>query len=315
MPPLPPPATWTTRFAPAPTGLLHLGHAVNAVWVWGLAGAFGGRVLLRVEDHDRRRSRRRFERSLLDDLDWLGLEPDEPPTAAFRRGGPLPWRQSDRGARYAAALADLAAAGRVYACRCSRRQIEAAGGRRGDELCYPGTCREAAVDPEETPMRRVRLEREEVRFDDLLLGPQVQVPAEQCGDLPARDRDGNWTYAFAVVVDDLDQGVDLVVRGADLLAATGRQMQLAALLGRPRPPRVLHHPLVLRPDGTKLSKANRDTGLADLRRAGWTAARVLGAAARLAGLRARSRPLAAADLPALVAETRPELARRLGPPR
>lgn len=290
---------WTTRFAPAPTGWLHLGHAANAVYVWGLARAFGGRVLLRVEDHDRSRCRPEFEAGLLDDLDWLGLVPDGLGTDAFRRGA-CPQRQSDRGARYAAALAGLEAAGRVYACACSRREIaERVPVAEGEEPRYPGTCRDRAVPLDATAARRIRLDDGVEPFDDLRLGAQAQQPARQCGDLLARDRLGHWTYQFAVTVDDLEQGVDLVIRGEDLLASTGRQLQLARLLGRMAPPRFLHHPLLTHPDGAKLSKSNRDTGLRDLRAAGHSAAAVLGLAAHRAGLQAAAHPLAAADLPAL----------------
>ena len=286
-----PPRGWTTRFAPAPTGYLHLGHVVNAIWVWGTALAGGGRVLLRVEDHDRARCRADYARALHEDLAWLGFEADGEVV-----------RQSERGAIYERHLARLAAAGRVYPCLCTRREIVEGGGEgAGEELRYPGTCRERAIDPATTPIRRVRLEREEIAFVDLLVGPQRQVPAEQCGDLLARDRDGNWTYQFAVAVDDLEQGVDVVVRGEDLLASTGRQIQLARLLGRVDPPRFLHHGLLRRADGTKLSKANRDEGVRELRAAGWTPGRVLGAAAYAAGLAANGRELAVADLAELVA--------------
>lgn len=285
---------WTTRFAPAPTGRLHLGHAANAVWVWGLARACAGRVLLRIEDHDRVRSRPEFERALFEDLEWLGLEPDLPPV-----------RQSERDAVYRAALDRLAANGQVYVCACTRREIaDAAPVAPGEEPRYPGSCRGRGLAAEASPMRRIRLEREEIRFDDLRLGPIAQVPAEQCGDLLARDRDGHWTYQFAVVVDDLQQGIDLVVRGEDLLESTGRQIQLARMLGRERAPHFLHHPLILKPDGAKLSKSSRDTGIADLRAAGWTPERVLGAAARATGLLDRDRPLPASALPGLFAAAR-----------
>lgn len=294
-----PRAPWRTRFAPAPTGRLHLGHAVNAVFVWGLAGALGGRVLLRIEDHDRVRSRAAHEQALLDDLDWLGLVPDPDPAsgAAFVR-------QSERSALYAAALARLAGRGLVYACDCTRRAVLAASGQgaelEGAELRYPGTCRDRAVDAARNAMRRVRLEPEEIAFHDLRLGGQLQVPAAQCGDLLARDRDGNWTYQFAVVVDDLAQEIDLMVRGEDLLASTGRQIQLGRLLGRERPAAFLHHPLILHPDGRKLSKSAGDTGLAELREAGWSPGRVLGEAARRAGLAPERDELAARDLADLV---------------
>lgn len=303
--PLPP--GWRTRFAPAPTGFLHLGHVANAVFVWGLARAHAGRVVLRVEDHDRQRSRPEYEAALLDDLEWLGLEPDEGYPAELRRG-PSPFRQSDSGGRYAAALARLAAQGLVYACRCTRRSIDAAVGETeaGEEPCYPGTCREAGVDPASTPLRRVRLPEDAVRFDDLRLGPRLQVPARQCGDPAARDRNGHWTYQFAVVVDDMgwppvsgngtEAGIgpvpqiDAVIRGEDLLESTGRQILLARLLGHAAPPRFLHHPLLLRPDGAKLSKSNRDTGVCALRAAGWSPQRVLGEAAHRAGLQPSPSP-------------------------
>lgn len=299
---------FTTRFAPAPTGWLHLGHAVNAVWVWGIARAFGGRVLLRLEDHDRGRCRPAFERGILDDLDWLGLEPDGLGTDAFR-AGPSPQRQSDNDARYAHHLARLEADGLAYPCTCSRREIaraadDATADARpdGQELRYPGTCRTRARAPGETRARRVVMRAGTVeRFDDLRLGPQAQDPDLQCGDLLARDRDGNWTYQFAVVVDDLEQGVDVVIRGEDLLASTGRQLRLARLLGRAAPPRVLHHPLLRHPDGTKLSKSAGDTGLRELRAAGRTRAEVLGLAAHLSGLQPTPAPIGPAALAGLFA--------------
>jgi glutamyl-tRNA synthetase/glutamyl-Q tRNA(Asp) synthetase len=264
---------------------------VNALWVWGLAAAGGGRVLLRIEDHDRVRCRIDWERSLLEDLEWLGLEPDEGPD-----------RQSDRGALYERHLNALVGRGLVYACRCTRREIVEAGGE-GEELHYPGTCRELGIDAGSTPMRRVRLDGAEIEFEDLGLGRQRQTPARQCGDLLARDRDANWTYQFAVTIDDLEQGVDLVIRGSDLLASTGRQIELSRLLGRLRPPRFLHHGLILRADGSKLSKANRDEGVRDLRAAGWSAERVLGAAAHAAGLLPEAGAVGAGDLGELLAET------------
>jgi glutamyl-tRNA synthetase/glutamyl-Q tRNA(Asp) synthetase len=136
-------------------------------------------------------------------------------------------------------------------------------------------------------------------FNDVALGPQRQTPMTQCGDVLVRDRSGAWTYQFAVVVDDLDQDIGVVIRGVDLLQSTGRQLRLARLLGRTSPPVYLHHPLVYHADGRKLSKSDGDTGVRDLRRAGWTPERVLGEAARLGGLQAGARSIAAADLPGL----------------
>jgi glutamyl-Q tRNA(Asp) synthetase len=136
----------------------------------------------------------------------------------------------------------------------------------------------------------------EERFVDGTLGPQKQDPSRQCGDLLLKDRHGNWTYQFAVTVDDLHQGIDLVVRGQDLLGSTGRQIRLARMLGREVPPSYLHHPLVLHPSGAKLSKANRDTGIRDLRAAGGSPARVIGQAAYLSGLIGAPRDLEVSEL-------------------
>jgi glutamyl-tRNA synthetase/glutamyl-Q tRNA(Asp) synthetase len=262
-----------TRFAPAPTGFLHLGHVRNAKYVWGLARALAGRVLLRIEDHDRERSRPEFEAAILDDLDWLGFSPDVFPTAVFRAGR-CEGRQSDRDAVYRAALERLRAEGLVYACDCTRREI-AAVGLGGGELRYPGTCRHRGLPIADGLGWRIRMDEGTEQFDDLALGPHAQTPAAQCGDLLARDRHGNWTYQFAVTVDDWQQGIDLVVRGTDLLASTGRQIRLARLLGRARPPAYFHHGLIMKSPAQKLSKSDRDTGIRDLRARGVAAATVL----------------------------------------
>lgn len=298
-----PAAGWRTRFAPAPTGALHLGHLVNALFVWGIARAHGGRVLLRLEDHDRGRCRPAFEQGILDDLDWLGLVPDEGSTASYRAlPHGHPYRQGDQGGRYAAALDRLAADGLVYPCRCSRGEIaRAAPVPEGVEPRYPGTCRHAGVPPEATAARRVALGDAEEAVHDLRLGAMHQRPAAQGGDLLARDRHGNWSYQFAVVVDDLAQGIDVVIRGEDLLASCGRQQRLGVLLGRPAPPRWLHHPLLRRPDGQKLSKALGDTALAARRAAGATPAQLFGEAAHAAGMWPAATPLPVAALPALFA--------------
>jgi glutamyl-Q tRNA(Asp) synthetase len=256
-----------TRFAPAPTGYLHLGHVLNAIYVWDVARASGpdSRVLLRIEDHDRERSRPEFEAALLEDLAWLGFAADGPLT-----------RQSARGDLYERALDSLRARGLIYACACSRAEIGAGP--------YPGTCRDRRLP--ETPGLgiRVRLEPTLERFDDLRLGWQEQRPSAQCGDLLVRDRHGNWTYQFAVVVDDWLQAVNLVIRGEDLLDSTGRQIQLARLLGRDQPPAFLHHELLMKTPTQKLSKSDRDTGVRELRAKGWSAEAVIDRATSLAGL-------------------------------
>ena len=278
-----------SRFAPAPTGYLHLGHVLNAIYVWGIVRARSGRVLLRIEDHDRQRSRPEYERAILEDLEWLGFGRDD---------GIV--RQSERSDVYESALDRLRAAGLVYACECSRTDIASVNATAADEHRYPGTC--AAKQLAEGPGRglRVRLAPEAIHFDDLRHGPQIQQPSEQCGDLLVRDRDGNWTYQFAATVDDHVQDVTLVIRGDDLLQSTGRQIQLARLLGRRAPARFLHHPLIMKTAAQKLSKSDGDTGVRDLRAAGVTAAEVVGRAAFLGGLTDAFRPIAAADVSSMI---------------
>jgi glutamyl-tRNA synthetase/glutamyl-Q tRNA(Asp) synthetase len=269
-----------TRFAPAPTGFLHIGHVLNAIYVWGVARAIGARVLLRIEDHDRQRCRLEYDRAIVEDLAWLGFAPDETS------------RQSERHDIYEDALARLRGAGLTYACACTRKQA-------GDGP-YPGTCREAGLT--EGPGRgiRVRIGGDVETFDDLLLGPRTQTPARQSGDVLLKDRHGLWTYQFAATVDDHVQGVTHVIRGDDLLDSTGRQMHLARLLGRRDPPAYLHHPLIMKSPVQKVSKSDADSGVRDLRAEGWTPARVLGHTASLAGLVPNGRPVQVADLAELV---------------
>jgi glutamyl-tRNA synthetase/glutamyl-Q tRNA(Asp) synthetase len=283
-----------SRFAPAPTGYLHLGHLINALHVWGITRAVGGRVLLRIEDHDRQRSRPGYERGILDDLDWLGFVPDEPPTDAFRAGA-CRGRQSDREDVYARAFERLRAAGLLYACDCTRREQQARGrvlqAADSEELRYSGRCRERQLPLGDGLGIRVRLEPSVERFDDLAHGSQEQRPCDQCGDLLIRDRFGNWTYQFAVTVDDVDQGVNLVIRGDDLLSSTGRQIQLARLLGRTEAPWFLHHPLIMKSATQKLSKADRDTSVRDMRHSGSTRQDLIGRALHCAGFSGASGPL------------------------
>ena len=262
-----------TRFAPAPTGHLHLGHVVSALYVWGAAGDRGGHVLLRIEDHDRQRSRPEYEASILEDLAWLG----------FVHDGPMV-RQSERGELYRQVLQPLIDRELVFACQCSRADLQ------GE--VYPGTCRDKGLELTGGVGWRVRMDEGTERFFDELLGPQQQDPSRQCGDVLVRDRLGNWTYQWAVTVDDHLQKVTDVIRGMDLLASTGRQLRLARLIGRATPPRFWHHPLVMKSPASaeaaagrlqKLSKSDGDTGVRDLRAQGWTAEQVLRRARELGG--------------------------------
>jgi glutamyl-tRNA synthetase/glutamyl-Q tRNA(Asp) synthetase len=199
------------------------------------------------------------------------------------------FRQSDRGEVCRAALGRLRELGLAYGCECTRTNILAAGadGETSSELRYPGTCAAKNLPETEGFGVRIRMAPSIERFVDLRHGFQEQCPSEQCGDMLARDRLGNWTYQFAVTADDLGQGITLVVRGDDLLASTGRQLQLSRLLGREVPPRFCHHGLLMKTDLQKLSKADGDTGMRDFR----------------AGLIDRDAPLeagAVASIPALV---------------
>ncbi|HEY3523849.1 MAG TPA: glutamate--tRNA ligase family protein [Candidatus Limnocylindrales bacterium] len=295
----------TTRFAPAPTGLLHLGHVANAIVTWGLARVAGASVVLRIEDHDRQRSRPTFEAALLDDLEWLGFVPDRPSIAELRSGRPSPFRQSDNDGAYAAALTRLAAAVEVYRCGCTRATFDrwaAEHGRAWTGTGCPAGCRERTPPDGETTSLRATLGDGDEAWDDVLLGPS-DGPVAEAGDLVVRDRLGNWTYPFAVVVDDLRHEIDLVVRGRDLVADTPRQIRLALLLGRETPPTFAHHSLVLRPDGSKLSKSAGDTGVRELREAGWTAERIIGAAAAAIGLAAEGSQVRASEASRLIAES------------
>lgn len=264
-----------TRFAPAPTGFLHLGQVANAVWTWGLARGAGARVLLRIEDHDHQRCRPEFDEALLEDLDWLGFRADD---------GPVRQSDPDSVAAYANAVERLRAEDLVYGCDCTRSTFTAwaeASRRAWSGPGCPGDCRSRGTSG---PVLRVALGDGSESWQDVLAGPsQAVVPST--GDLAIRDRHGNWTYGICVVVDDLRQGVDLVVRGRDLLEATASQIRLARVLGRYDPPTFAHHPLIMRPDGSKLSKSSGDTGVRELRATGRSPADVIELAASATGYR------------------------------
>jgi glutamyl/glutaminyl-tRNA synthetase len=198
--------------------------------------------------------------------------------------GPVRQTDADAVVAYESARDRLAAAGLVYACDCTRATYAAWArehGRAWTGAGCPGGCRGRALPDDAGTSLRVALGPGEERFDDVLLGPVVGDPSA-AGDPVIRDRERNWTYGFAVVVDDVRGGIDLVVRGADLRPETPRQIRLGRLLGRDEPPRFLHHPLIRKASGAKLSKSDGDTGVRDLRAAGWSPARVRADAARQA---------------------------------
>ncbi|WP_154048473.1 tRNA glutamyl-Q(34) synthetase GluQRS [Thiomonas intermedia] len=244
------PLTYTGRFAPSPTGPLHAGSLVAALASWLDARAQGGIWLVRVEDVDFTRNISGAAQTILQQLAACGLHPDRPPV----------W-QSQRGALYQRALDALVQAECAYPCGCSRSDILAvlaAQNRlpaRGHEAIYPGTCR-TGLHGRSPRSWRVRLPDDAQRplnWFDRRLGTQSQILSLESGDFVLKRADGAWAYQLAVVVDDGEQGVTDVVRGADLSTSTARQIALQRLLGLPTP-RYLHTPLVLDAHGEKLSK-------------------------------------------------------------
>ena len=300
------------RFAPSPTGALHLGNARTALLAWLHARSTGGRFAWRVEDLDAGRTRPEAMRSQMDDLRWLGLDWDEGPDV----GGPhAPYVQSEREALYDRALRALAERGELFECACSRRDIAAAAsaphaGEEGPR--YPGLCRARAVDPGVESLTRYglgrvalryRVEPGEVRFRDLLQGECAFRPADEGGDFVVRRKDGVAAYQLAVVVDDAAMEITHVVRGADLLSSTARQLLLYRSLGL-RAPEWMHVPLLLGPDGERLAKRHGAVSLAELRAAGARPAAVAGWLASTCGL---AEPGEEATPTALVARFDPAL--------
>ena len=306
-----------TRFAPSLTGYLHMGHVLHMLYVWGLARAKGATVVSRIEDHDLSRRRPEYEAAILENMGWLGFVPDEGITAS-NAAGRSDYRQSDCGAHYERVLEGLQKRRLIYGCECSRRQIQEQnnGGTASSlsalqlsseqtdaedgvppamhaELCYGGTCADKGLSLEGNTVR-FRVPADEVVFGDLRLGECRQIPQQQCGDFSLRDRQGQWTYQFACVCDDLRHGVDLVIRGEDILASTGRQILLFQALEAPVPV-YFHHPLICDEQGEKLSKRQRSESISQLRDAGVTAGEIIGRAAFAAGLVPEPGPLSLDD--------------------
>jgi glutamyl-tRNA synthetase len=269
------------RFAPSPTGDLHLGSAATALVAWLRARVAGGALVLRVEDLDTPRVIPGSEARQLADLRCLGLDWDEGPDVG---GSRAPYRQSQRTAQYETAIAALAAQGLVYLCDCSRRDISsvASAPHAGEEgPRYPGRCRPYGMRSrawKRPPAVRVALPDREVVVNDAFQGVIRQHVEHTVGDFVLRRGDGVYAYQLAVVVDDLAMGITEIVRGADLLSSAPRQALLAEMLGG-RAPGFAHVPLVVSADGTRLEKRNPRHTLHGLRALGMTADAVV---ARLA---------------------------------
>jgi glutamyl-tRNA synthetase len=292
-----------TRFAPSPTGDLHVGGAWTAIASWALARAAGGATVLRVEDIDTPRVVAGSASRIAEDLAWLGLDWDEGPEAG---GTHAPYTQSERASLYDARLAELAAAGLTYPCDCSRAEIArvASAPHAGEELVYPGTCRDA---PREREMKRapaIRLrvpDGASVAFDDLVRGHVEQRVDVSVGDFVLRRGDGVYAYQLVVAVDDAAMRISHVVRADDLLASTPRQLLLMRLLGVPSAevPSYAHVPMVVAATGDRLAKRVGSTTIRALRERGLAASDIIGPLAHGLGLvSGDARPMSAREVAA-----------------
>ena len=261
-------ATYRTRYAPSPTGAMHLGHARTALVTWLRARSMSGKIVMRIEDLDTPRVRAGAEEAMLAEHEWLGLDWDE---------GPI--RQSRRLQRYDEVLADLASQERIFECTCSRREIREASAPHGDPGVYPGTCRAGSLHPNRPAALRFRMEKPENFVDEV----QGAVDKGYADDFVVQRSDGLHAYQLAVVVDDHDMRITEVIRGVDLLSSTGRQIALYRALGW-EPPAFAHVPLVIGEDGARLAKRHGAIGISDYREAGWSPERVLGMLAVSLGL-------------------------------
>jgi glutamyl-tRNA synthetase/glutamyl-Q tRNA(Asp) synthetase len=261
------------------------------IYVWGLAARNNAAVHVRIEDHDGQRCRPEYTTKLRETLDSFGFVP--------MNGGR--WsRQSEHDERFQAALGRLREQNLVYACRCSRKDVQSqTDAASSAERRYPGHCRDLSLPEGAGTALRVRLPDDVVRFHDARHGWQTQQPSMQCGDMVIRDRLGQWTYQFVVVVDDLCDEIDWVIRGDDLLSSTGRQLLLARMLDRAMPLNFFHHPLIVNADGAKLSKRDKAAPIGELRRQGLTPGEIIGLAASRCGLVADTARIRPDDLAAL----------------
>lgn len=275
------------RYAPSPSGRMHLGNLCCSLLAWLSAKSMGGKVVLRIEDLDAERCPRKFADLLEADLAWLGLAADEGGSA----GGPNgPYYQSERSGIYRHYYDILAEKGLVYPCFCSRSQLHAASAphRSDGQVIYPGTCRGLTAEEiaekskKKAPAWRVMVPDRDVEFTDGHMGDTRENLLRDCGDFYLRRGDGVFAYQLAVVVDDALMGVTQVVRGEDLRSSTPRQLYLYELLGLPAP-RFYHMPLLLAADGRRLSKRDGDQSLENLQQR-FTPEQIVGRLAYACGL-------------------------------
>ena len=281
------------RYAPSPSGRMHLGNLMCCLLAWLSAKSKGGQVLLRIEDLDTMRCPRVYADAIVDDLAWLGLAADGPTPTVY---------QSERSEIYQQYYDILLKKGLVYPCFCSRSQLHAASAphRSDGQVVYAGTCR-GLSDAEvarrsltRAPAFRVQVPDEEIAFTDGHLGRYAENLARDCGDFYLRRADGVFAYQLAVVVDDALMGVTEVVRGSDLLSSTPRQLWLYRELGLTAP-QFYHLPLLLAPDGRRLSKRDGDQSLENLR-ARYTPQEIIGKLAYVCGLQDTPAPASPQEL-------------------
>lgn len=252
------------RFAPSPSGRMHLGNIFTALMSWLSAKSRGGSWLLRIEDLDPQRSRPEYARLIEDDLRWLGLSWDEGGTEGLGSAGP--YVQSERSPLYADALARLEASGDTFECFCTRAEIMAtqAPHQSDGRIVYPGTCRNLTRRPDRKGAIRLKVADENICFTDMIAGPCSFNLAHECGDFILRRADGAWAYQLAVVVDDAAMGVTEVMRGNDLLLSAAQQIWLYRRLGL-TPPSFAHIPLICNAAGQRLSKRDSSMSMEALR--------------------------------------------------
>lgn len=277
------------RFAPSPTGRMHLGNVFSALLSWLSAKSQGGTWLLRIEDIDPQRSRQEYAELIMDDLHWLGLDWDEGP-----------YYQSERGDIYEHYLKQLTDNGLTYPCYCTRADILAtqAPHESDGRVVYKGTCRNLAPGVKTGPAAiRMKVPSEGkgiLSFTDGHYGMQTIDLTTHCGDFIVRRKDGAWAYQLAVVVDDALMGINEVVRGCDLLLSSPQQIYLAQQLGF-APPHFTHLPLLCNKQGQRLSKRDQSLDMAALRTSN-TPEEIIGMLAHAAGLQQSNEPITAQEL-------------------
>ena len=273
------------RVAPTPSGRMHLGNVFAAMVAWLSVRSRGGSLVLRMEDLDTQRTSDEFAEILRQDLLWLGLNWDEETPA-----------QSKRSPVYDRYFEKLMDEGLLYPCFCTRSQLHSVNAPHLSDgtYVYPGTCRHLTEKPSKPHSWRVTVPEKMWEFQDLLQGDYRQNLATDCGDFVVRRADGVYVYQLAVTVDDGESGVTEVVRGVDLLSSAPRQMYLQQIFGFPHP-QYGHVPLLLAPDGRRLSKRDKDLDLGELRKY-LSPEQLLGSLAHTAGLLERYEPISAPEL-------------------